>query len=275
MSYTNVNRDFRANKLTLAHGARLDGAANVGPSLWSPEATQNHALGREVYANDGTHRAWRYCENGSTAIAKSLMVAAEALDTQCKDSLQDATHTHDAGDQVINIVTDTGNAIVNGDLIGSFMFFNQGSTAIQGDYYLIKNNTWVTVGVDTELKIEIADEGGLRAAVAATDNISIVKHKCKDVVVNPVTLVDVMLGITMALVPADYFFWAQFRGPACCLVESGDSLVAGEPVGHIDGSDTVGAIGLVSTHATDYVVGHLFCYAAAGDYAMVDLTGLG
>ncbi len=271
MSYENHNVIYRRNKISLPPGARLNGP--LGPALWTPEVGQAYALGMIIEADDGTNRAWKYCENGDTAIAKSLMVAAEAVDAQTKASTQDSDHVHDAGAQVIDIKTDTGNLIVDGDLIGSYMFMNAGSTAIQGDYYLIKNNKWVTS--DTTLRIEIADQGGLRSPIVATDEISIVKHKCKDVVVKPVTLTDVMIGITMALVPVAYFFWAQFRGPACCLVESGDALYAGEPIGHIDATDTVGALGLVSSHATDLCVGHLFCYAAAGDYMMVDLTRLG
>jgi hypothetical protein len=155
------------------------------------------------------------------------------------------------------------------------MFLNQGATIAQGDYYLINDNKWVTAGVDTELQITLADQGGIRHAIAATDNISIIKNKYKDVVVKPLTLVDVMIGITMELVPANYFFWAQFRGPACCLVASAGTIAAGEPLGHIDATTDVGAVGVVSTHASDTVVGHVFCYAAGDDYCMVDLTGLG
>jgi hypothetical protein len=270
MSYTNYNTSFLRNKLIIPVGARMDSLG--GPSLWTPTAVQNHGLGRILEFDDGTNRAWKYCENGATAIAKSLMVAAEAVDAQTKDTLQ-TDYTQDVGDTVINILATTGNGINDGDLINSYMFLNQGATIAQGDYYLINNNKWITG--DTVLQITLADQGGIRHAIVATDNISIVKNKYKDVVVKPLNLLDVMIGVTMELVPIDYFFWAQFRGPACCLVATSGTIVAGEPLGHIDGTTDAGAVGVVATHASDFVVGHVFCYAAGDDYCMVDLTGLG
>lgn len=273
MSYTNYNTSKLRNKLVIAVGARLDGVG--GPALWNPAAVQKHGLGRILELDDGTNRAFKYLENGATEIAKARMVASEATDAQTKDSLQDADHTQDVGATVIEIKTDTGNAINNGDLINSFLFVNQTTDGLleAGDCYLIANNTWVTS--DTKLRIELADQGGIRNAIRATTNLTIVKNKNKDVIVKPVTLTGPMIGVTLATVPIGYFFWAQFRGPTVCIVDTGDTIVAGEPVGHIDGSGTAGSIGLVSTFATDNMVGHVLTWADGADFALVDLTNMG
>lgn len=273
MSYTNYNTSFLRNKLIIPVGARLDGVG--GPSLWNPTADQRHGLGRILELDDGTNRFFKYLENGATAIAKARMVASEATDSETKDSLQDADHTQDVGDTVIDILTDTGNAINNGDLINSWLFVNQSADGLleAGDNYLIANNTWVTG--DTTLRIELADQDGIRTAIRATSNLTIVKNKCKDVIVKPVTLTGPMIGVTLAAVPVGYFFWAQFAGPTVCIVDASDTLIAGEPVGHIDGSDTEGSIGLVATHATDNMVGHLLTWADGADFALVDLTNMG
>ncbi len=274
MSYTNYNTSKLRNELIIAVGARLDGVG--GPSLWNPTADQRHGLGRILKFDDGTNRAFKYLENGATAaIAKARMVASEATDPQCKDSLQDSDHTQDVGATVINIKTDTGNAINDGDLINSWLFVNQSNDGLleAGDCYLINNNTWVTS--DTTLQITLADQGGIRNAIRATANLTIVKNKNKDVIVKPTTLTGPMIGVTLAVVPVSYFFWAQFRGPTCVIIDTGDTLIAGEPVGHIDTSGTAGSIGLVSTFAEDNMVGHLLTWADGADFGLVDLTNMG
>ena len=273
MSYTNYNTSFLRNKLVIPVGARMDSLG--GPSLWTPTADQNHGLGRILELDDGTNRAFKYLENGATEIAKARMVASEATDAETKDSLQDSDHTQKVGATVINIKTDTGNAINDGDLINSWLFVNQSTDGLleAGDCYLIANNTWVTS--DTTLQITLADQGGIRNAIRATANLTIVKNKNKDVIVKPVTLTGPMIGVTLAIVPVGYFFWAQFAGPTVCIVDTGDTLIAGEPVGHIDGSGTEGSLGLVATVATDNVVGHLLTWADGADFALVDLTNMG
>lgn len=274
MSYTNYNTSFLRNKLIIPVGGRLDGVG--GPALWNPSADQRHGLGRILELDDGTNRFFKYLENGATEIAKARMVASEATDPQTKDTLQ-AGYTQDVGDSVIDILTTTGNAINNGDLINSWLFVNQTAdgAGAAGDCYLINNNEWVTEGVDTVLRLRLADQGGIRNAIAATANLTIVKNKNKDVIVKPTTLTGPMIGVTLATVPVGYFFWAQFAGPTVCIVDTGDTLIAGEPVGHIDGSGTAGSIGLVSTFAEDNMVGHLLTWADGADFALVDLTNMG
>jgi hypothetical protein len=270
MSYTNYNTSFLRNKLIIPVGARLDGVG--GPSLWNPTVDQRHGLGRILELDDGTNRFFKYLENGATEIAKARMVASEATDAQTKDTLQTA-YTQDVGDTVIDILATTGNAINDGDMINSWMFVNQGATGVEGDCYLINNNKWVTG--DTVLQLILADQDGIRNAIAATANLTIVKNKNKDVIVKPVTLTGPMIGVTLATVPISYFFWAQFAGPTVCIIDTGDTVVAGEPVGHIDGSGTVGSVGLVSSHATDNMVGHLLTWADGADFGLVDLTNMG
>lgn len=269
MSYTNYPTTYLRNKLVIAPGARMD--ALDGPALWNPTAVQNHALGRILELDDGTNRAFVYLENGSNEIIKAGMTQSEAIDAQCLDSLQDTGGVVAKNSKKFDIQIDTGNALNDGDLAGGWMIVNQG--ALGGDCYFIKDNNWTTS--DTLINIEIADQGGLRNAIAAADNISFIKNRFKDVIVKPTTLTAKMLGVTLSIVPADYFFWAQWRGPTAVIIDTGDDIVVGEPVGHIDGSGTAGSVGLVSTHATDVVVGQCIYDAAGADFGLVNLTNMG
>ena len=273
MSYTNYNTDFRSNKLVIAAGARLEGHGHAGPALWNPQATQQHFLGRILELDDGTGRRFKYMKNGGTAIANARVVAAEAVDDQQKDTLQTA-YAQTAGSEVVDVLATTGNGISDHDMIGGFLFVNQSAAGAleAGDMYIIKDNVWVTG--DTVLRLQIADQGGIRTAIAATSNLTIAKNLYHDVIIKPTTLTGPMLGVTRSIIPANYYFWAQFDGPCTCIIDTGDTVVAGEPVGHIDGSGTAGSVGLVSTFATDNMVGRLLVWADGADFALIDLTNL-
>jgi hypothetical protein len=255
--------------MTLPPGARIDTKYDI----WTPHATQQVALGMILELDDGTNRAFRYCENGATEIAKNLVIQAEALDAQALDVLQTG-YTLSVGEKRFDLLITTANGISNGDLQGGTLLINQGTAATdEGDEYYISNNKWTTS--DTVINIEIADFEGIRNAMAATSNVSFIKNRYRDVIVKPTTLTAEILGVTKTIVSANYFFWAQFRGPTSVIIDTGDTVVVGEPCGHIDGSGTAGSLGLVSTHATDLVVGHVIHAAAGADYGLVNLTNLG
>ena len=274
MSYTNYNTDFRSNKLVIPAGARLEGHNHAGPALWNPQATQQHFLGRILELDDGTGRKFKYMKNGSTEIANARVVAAEAVDDQQKDTLQTA-YGNDSGDEVIEILCTTGNGISDHDMIGGFLFVNQTAAGAleAGDMYIVKDNVWTTG--DTVLRLQIADQGGIRTAIAAGSNLTIAKNLYHDVIIKPTTLTGPMLGVTRSIIPASYYFWAQYAGPCTCIIDTGDTVVVGNHVGHIDGSGTAGSVGLVAIYATDEVIGRLLCYAAGADFGLIDLTGLG
>ncbi len=264
MSYTNYNHDNRRNKL--AEPSQLTSDAN----LWTPTAAQNYMLGTIYETDDG--RTFRYCKNGSTEIAKNLMIQSELIDAQAVDILQSGKSAA-VGDTVLNLLITTANGLVDGDLVDGWIIVNQGTGATdEGDMYVVKSNKYTTS--DTAIKIEIADAGGVRNAIAATSNITFVKNIYRDVIVKPTTLTAVMLGVTTTIVTASFYFWAQTHGVASVIIDTGDSIVVGEPLGHIDGSGTAGSLGLVSTAATDTVVGTAISAAAGADYGIVLLNNL-
>ncbi len=266
MSYTNYSHIDNARRSKLAEPSQLTSDAN----LWTPTAGQKKMLGAEYSTDDG--RTFRYCKNGSTEIAKNLVIQSELIDAQAVDVLQTGK-TAAVGDTVLNLLITTANGLADGDLVDGWIIVNQGTSAIdEGDMYVVKSNKFTAS--DTAIKIEIADAGGVRNAIAATSNITFVKNLYRDVIVKPTTLTGVMLGVTTTIVTASFYFWAQTRGVASVIIDTGDSVIVGEPLGHLDGSGTAGSLGLVAAIATDSVVGTAISAAAGADYGIVLLNNL-
>lgn len=255
MSHDNYNHEFQRNRML--EPAQLRSAAD----LWTPTVRQTSMLGREFTANNGD--MFRYCKNGSTQIAKALLVAAEQIDAQQKATIQTA-YGASVGEKKFEVLATTAHGVSNHELIDGLLLVNDGSTAAMGDLYTIKDNIFVTD--DTVWRIEIADQGGVRNVIAATDDLSFFKNPYHSVIVKPTTLTGPIVGATLTIIPANYYFWAKIRGITALLVDNGDTIVEGEPVGHIDGSNDAGSIGLVSTHATDIVLG-VCMYPSTGDEA--------
>jgi hypothetical protein len=162
----------------------------------------------------------------------------------------------------------TGSGINDGDLVDGYLLVSDGGDAM-GDFYTIKKHKWTTG--DTVMRVEIADAGGLRNEIEATDDVTIWKNQCRDVIVKPSTLTGPIIGVTLTIIPASYYFWAKVKGIVAVIMDDGDDVVIGEPVGHIDGSTGVGTIGLVSTAATDNVLGVCIYDSAVDEAGLVNL----
>ncbi len=239
--------------------------------IWTPTADKKFPLGAIAEARDG--RLFRYCKNAAVALVKNVMVQGAVPDPQTLDVLQTG-YTLTVGDKLFNLLATTGNSISNGDLIDGYMIINQGTSVIdEGDMYIIKDNKWITG--DTVISIEIADQGGVRNAMAATANVTLFKNLYHSLIVQPTTVTGYVIGSTLTIVAADYYFWAQTKGVASVIIDTGDSIIIGDPLGTLStGNGTIGSVGLVSTFATDVVFG-ICVYAAAGaDYGLINFTNL-
>lgn len=259
MSYNNLNYSFRRD--SIIGPAQLKSTSDI----FHPTADQRYALGCELTIP--LIGKYRYLKAAATEIAKNLIVQSEALDAQQLATIQTAYGASAAATK-FNVLMTTGNAVTDHELIDGILLVNDGGAAM-GDMYIIKDNYWVTS--DTVLSVEIADAGGLRNAVAATDDLTPIKNKYRDVIVKPTTLTAPVVGCTTTIIPASYYFWAQYRGLAAVMVDTGDTIVVGEPVGHIDGSGTAGSVGLVATHATDTVFGTCVYPSTGDEVAIIDL----
>jgi hypothetical protein len=104
-----------------------------------------------------------------------------------------------------------------------------------------------------------------------TDDVTIIKNQFRDVNVKPTTLTAPIVGATLTIIPASYYFWAKTKGVTALIVDDSDTIVVGEPVGHIDGSATPGSIGLVATAASDIVLGTCLYPSTTVEAALINL----
>lgn len=233
--------------------------------LFHPTADQKYPIG--ALYTDRFGGKYRYEEDSGSGITKARMAAAEAPASTLNDEVQTAYGVA-AAKQKFDILVTTGNGLSAHDLIDGWMYCNSGDAI--GDMYLIKDNKWTTS--DTVLNIEIADQGGIRTAIAATDTLTLIKNIFKDVNVHPADRTAMAVGVPLVTVTASYYFWAKTRGPAPMYVDNGDTLVIGGPCGEPSGTaNTAGAVGAVANDGTDAVWGRVMSVEPGDDVALVYL----
>ena len=263
MSYSNYNHSFRRNRLMEPTQLLTDS------NIFTPTSDQKHMLGLIYELNDG--RMFRYCKNSSAAvITRARMAAGKAPASELEEIAQTAQATA-AGSITFNVLVGSGNGLATDDLIDGYMWVSSsdsdGSTL--GDIYIIKSNKFITS--DTVLRLEIADEGGIRQAISATDDIGIVMNRFRDVVVKPASLASAVVGIPLVDVPISHYFWAQYRGVAPIIIDADASVVIGEPIGAEDTTPAEGSGGVVATDGTDATWGVCVSAGAASEISLIDL----
>jgi len=237
-------------------------------NIFQATATKYFPLGAIAEARDG--RRFRYCENGAVALTLALGNQAAVGVAGWQDEIQ--TNNPDlavATDKLITVtLTTTATA---GDLIDGYLTVEQGTGS--DNLYLIKDNKTgvanATSGYD--VVIEIADQGGLRTAFAVTSNITVTKNKWKDTVVFPTDPTGPPTGVNLVDVPANYFYWAQTRGPCPVIKDSTDTIVVGDVCAF--GPNVAGQVGLSDAAAEgDTIAGIVMRAPANAETAIVDLT---
>jgi hypothetical protein len=259
MSYSNRNTQYGGiQKITTW-------SALIPSHLFTPTADQKFQLGSIWELPDG--RMFRYCKDSGTGITKAFMACAEPPDAQAFGTVQTA-YGVSAGEQKFDILCTTGNGITDHELVDGYLWVNATGTA-EGDLYIIKDNYWITG--DTVMMVEIADEGGVRTAIAATDDITFQPNLCRNVKLNPTAQDACVVGVPLATVTAGYYFWAQYRGICPLQIDASDTVVVGEPIGKAGTAGTAGAGGLIANDGTDATWGTVVVVAGGGEVALVNL----
>lgn len=258
MSYNNLNWDYRRAKVV--GPSQLKSASDI----FHPTSDQKYMLGCVLELDDG--RRFRYCKDGGSGITKARLVQAIAPLTTLNDEAQTG-YAKSVGDNPFDCLVTTGSSISDHDLIDGIMYCNSGDAI--GDMYIIKDNKWTTG--DTVLNIEVADTGGIRTAMAVTDTLTFIKNPYRDVLVQPTSPTNLVVGVTVATVTASYYFWAQTRGPCTCIIDASDNPSIGQSVGVPGTHGTAGGIGVLATTSIGQVCGHLLTDEPAGDVGLVML----
>lgn len=259
MSYINYNQTYRRNRLS--EPAQLL-AAN---DFFTPTSDQKYMLGCICDLNDG--RRFRYCRDGGSGITKARMSQAAAVTAAWNDEAQTSGTAFVIGDTKVTIgvtTAPTANVWDNG-----WMLVNNGTGA--GEMYCIKEHTLTTTPTVT-----IADRGGVRVATTTSSDITIIRNTYNLVVVVPAGAgTNMPTGVPLATVTADYYFWAQTKGPCPMYVDTNGGaapLVVGNMCGEPAAAQDAGTVGVVEADGTLAIYGWVRWIAEDLQFAIVDLN---
>lgn len=232
--------------------------------IYEESETQRHHVGTRLIYNDG--RVFEYTKNGGTALSKALMTTGEALVAAGVEEVQTTSGANiDTGDEEIVIDVTTGTTWPENRFAEGFLVVNK-STGI-GDIYKILANK-IDGSDDTLMTLRL--ETPIRNDLAATSEVTIVLNRQTDVDVMPTTAEGSPAGIPLIDITANYFFWSQVGGYAPCIVDTGETLVKGEPAGHPATPNVAGACGPIGAD-TDSFWGTAVYIATAAETAILDL----
>ena len=252
-----VNAVWGAN-----YGAIL--AGGVAQDIFTASATQNYNIGTIHDTPDG--RRFRYSKAGGVNITRALMQQAGVADSKFIDITQTG-HAQAVGATSITTLCTTGSASAANAFAGGKMIVTTGTNL--GDIYDIVSSTLEST--DTLMDLVLAQP--LRHIIAATDKVTLIPNRnMSTVVAIATTLTAAAAGVPLVDVTAAYYYWAQTRGPAPLIVDTGDTLVVGGKAG-VPATDAIaGTCG--TTTATAYafpVYGTVLWIGTAAEPALINL----
>ena len=237
-------------------------------NIFTPHATKQFPLGAKAEARDG--RLWRYCKAGAAiTLAKAIQGVAGTADWQ--DEVQ--TNNPDLASVGDKLITVTMAATATKDqLVDGWLSVEEGTG--EDNMYLIKGNKAgtanATLGYD--VVIEIADQGGLRTAFVAASTLTVTLNKYEDVITAPANPTAALVGVSLATVADNEYFWAQSKGPAPVTCDDTDSIVVGDTVMVSTDTNIPGACATADAGADDHIIGICMRASATSETSVIDLT---
>ncbi len=211
-------------------------------------------------------RAFVYCRNGSLGISLAYMTSALAV---VGNHIEIAQTAYGLAKGAVDVeVLVAGTAVTQDQYKDGYLIVNEGTGL--GQIYRIKSHDTSAGGAAFD--VTLFDD--IITAVPAASDISLLANPFRDVVVFPVTEVGPATGVPLIDVTAEYYFWAQIKGLAGMIVDSGDNIVVGNNVGVPGTYNDPGAVG-VPTAGTNAVWGTCRLDVATPQAAGIMLNGLG
>jgi hypothetical protein len=239
-------------------------AGGIPQDIYTASATQNFAIGTIRETSDG--RRFRYSKAGGGNITRALMQQSAAAISNFIDVTQTG-HAQVIGATAITILCSTGSANAANYFAGGKLIVTTGTNL--GDIYNIVSSTLETT--DTLMDLVLAEP--LRHAIAVTDKVTLIPNRNQSTIVaTATTLTGSAAGVPLVDVTAGYYYWAQTRGPAPIIVDTGDTLVVGGKAG-VPATDAIAGTAGVAT-ATGYafpVYGTVLWIGTAAEPALINL----
>jgi len=141
--------------------------------IFHPTAKKYFPLGAIAESRDGC--MWRYCEEAGNGLSAAMINQAAAETGGWVYIAQTNTPTvWVAKDKTVTVVTTTD--VPAHALIDGYMYVPDGTG--EGHKYLIKDNKVGTGNATTgfDIEIEVADSGGIRTAIVAASDVTLIKN---------------------------------------------------------------------------------------------------
>ncbi len=233
--------------------------------IYSSTADQKYALGTILDLVDG--RRFRYAQAGGTALAIALMCQSAATQSQWVIQIQTGK-AGVIGDTDYDALITTGSTFVVNDWDGGYFVVSEGAGEL-GNMYGIAAHTVN----DTTPTITIADPGGLRVAISATSEISIMMEPRKKVIVVPAGAGTMRpVGVPLVAIGINEYGWLQTRGPCPMTRDTTDALVLGNRAGEPATGANAGTVGLLESDGTAVPYGYVVTASSDDETAIIDLT---
>lgn len=232
--------------------------------LYEESSTQKHPLGTKWKLTDG--REFIYCKNAATGGPTGpgyLVQSAAPISTSYNLEVASAAAVDDDHVHVTH-----GNA----DVVANFFaegYLSHDYGTYKGELYKISTHAAVDYSESTALIVYLTDN--VRRVIAAADDVSLIQHPCKDVIVAPAnTATSTLVGVATIVPTASYYFWAQCKGPAAVLVDNSTTLVVGVPVQGY--GDVAGACQVMTENEEITQIGTCLYIGANNEMAIIMLN---
>jgi len=250
------------DELVLNKGVIFGDNAEPLTDIYGVSATAKYLLGTKLIFGDG--REFRYSRAGG-AIGKALMSQQAVVDTKLTEIVQTG-HAQAVGATDINVLITTGATLVDDELAGGFLFFNQSTTGdTLGDIYKIVASKLRATDTILDLKLETP----IRNLVDVDNEMSIIPNRQSNVVVYPTAATGAASGVALVDVADNEYFWAQVTGPAPIIVDTAETVILGDSVGSAAATAVAGTCGVRVT--LEGIWGNVMAVGLAAEPALINV----
>lgn len=234
--------------------------------LYEESSTQKVPLGTQWHLADG--RSYIYCKNGASALAVGMLLQTAPLDSLAVSMVLNTAAA--VGDDHVHATYGAGTTAVANYFKEGYCHIAETTVGVgAGHMYKIDHHAAAISGGD--LAIYLKDNIRV-ACTVTTAQVTCVKHKCDSVVIQATSVTGYVIGVSIMPVTASYYFWAQYRGPASVLVDTGDTLIIGSYVTGSIGGTVAGACRVGTENEEYQIIGTAHAVGAADSFAIVDLS---
>ena len=238
--------------------------AQLRQTIYQESSTQKHSIGAQFRDyRAGQTRLFRYIKLGSVGVDKAKVLAGPPIIANHQEHVGGAGTTGAIGDREVQVGLTMTTALTANEYDNGMIHFNK-VTGL-GGFYPIKEHT-------NSVTPLITLHEPLVEAIDVTTEITLSKNLYNGVEVTAGTLVAPMIGVAVIDLTANNYAWIQTSGDVAALVDTAETLVIGEAVGHPATASVPGAVGVPAV--TDPIIGYVRSVNVAAEYALIKLVNL-